>query len=106
MPNHSPKRVLADAARYANSGSTRIFDGKVFKFETGSQKKSEAEAAAQRFRDQGHQARIVPWEVPLYQRASPKRRAAFESKDPRLVPTDPPRTYWCVYVRKIRKRRR
>lgn len=102
----SPKRVLADAARHANSGSVRTFDGKLFKFETGSAKKVEAEAAAQKFRDQGHQARVVPWEVPLYQRASPKRRAAFESKDPWTVSPDPPRTYWCVYVRKIRKRGR
>jgi len=33
MSEFSQKRVLADAARHANSGSVRTFDGKVFKFD-------------------------------------------------------------------------
>lgn len=107
MADISEKKLKSLYERYSKShvGEQRTFGGKIYKFEDGSRDRAEAERYAQVYRNQGHMARIVAWNVPLWARADPRRRVAYEAPNPWIIPPDEPHIFWSVYVRKLRKRK-
>jgi hypothetical protein len=93
--------------RYAkgHTGEERTFGEKVYKFGDGSRSRAEAERFAKHYRDDGHLARIIAWDVPLWARADPRRRVSYQAPNPWAVPPDEPHIFWCVYVRKLRRKK-